>query len=110
MKINRFIDIENLEFRKGSLEHGDKIKQLIEFLRIYKNENDDKLLFNIDDFVSKSKITVDDIKEIINLPYKKNLINFDIEILNDKILFKNLQNKKSIHTESMIIKYTEYFN
>ncbi|MFW6243281.1 MAG: hypothetical protein ACOC2W_03890 [bacterium] len=103
MKINRFIDIENLEFRKGSLEYGDMVKQLIEFLRIYKNENDDKLLFNLKDFEEQSKISKDDILEIIKLPFKNSLINFDIEIINNKILFTNLQNKKSIHSESVSI-------
>lgn len=108
MKIDRFVDIENLEFRKGSLEYGDKIKQLIEFLRIYKNENEDKLLFNLKDFEEKSKITKKDLIEIIKLPYKNQLINFDIEIINGKILFTNLQNKKSIHTESKIIKFNNF--
>lgn len=104
MKIDRFIDIENLEFRKGSLEYGDKVKQLIEFLRIYKNENDDKLSFNLKDFEEKSKMSIKDLDEIIKLPYKNQLINFDIEIINNKILFTNLQNKKSVHTESINIK------
>ena len=48
--IMRFDDIQNLEFRKGSLEHGDKVKQLIEFLRIYKDQNEDTMVFNIKDF------------------------------------------------------------
>lgn len=109
MKINRYIDIENLEFRKGSLEYGDKIKRLLEFLRIFKNENDDKLLFNISDFEKKSKINIDDIIEINNLPNKKSLINFDIKIINDKVLFFNLQNKKSFHTELLeIIKFSNF--
>lgn len=109
MKINRFIDIENLEFRKGSLEYGDKIKRLLEFLRIFKNENDDKLLFNIKDFEKNSKISINDIKEINDLPNKKSLIDFDIEIIDDKVLFFNLQNKKSIHTESLkIIKFSNF--
>lgn len=109
MKIDRFIDIENLEFRKGSLEYGDKIKQLVEFLRIYKNENDDKLMFDLDDFERKSKMDRKDLIEIKKLPYKNHLVNFDIEIINNKVLFTNLQNKKSIHTESInIIKFSDF--
>ncbi len=100
-QIMRFNDIENLEFRKGSLEYGDKVKQLIEFLRIYKNENDDKLVFNINDFIKASKMDIKEIEEIKNLPYKKSLIDFNIDITDKQIIFTNLQNKKSIHTESL---------
>lgn len=111
MNIMKYNDIQNLEFRKGSLEYGDKIKQLIEFLRIYKNENDDKLIFNINDFEKSSKITLSEVEEIKNLPYKKNLINFDIDVKDNKIIFSNLQNKKSIHTESLkILKFNDFFN
>lgn len=96
----KFIDIQNLEFRKGSLEYGDKIKQLIEFLRIYKNENDDSLTFGKDDFESLSNMTIDEINRINNLPTIKSLIDFDIEISNNQIKFINLQNKRSLHYES----------
>ncbi len=98
--ILKFDDIQNLEFRKGSLQYGDKVKQLIEFLRIYKDQNEDTLIFNKDDFEKASRMKISEIEEINNLPSKKSLMEFNIEITDDQIKFTDLQNRKSIHTES----------
>ena len=98
--ILKFDDIQNLEFRKGSLQYGDKVKQLIEFLRIYKDQNEDTLIFNKDDFEKASRMKISEIEEINNLPSKKSLMDFNIEITDDQIKFTDLQNRKSIHTES----------
>jgi hypothetical protein len=98
--IMRFDDIQNLEFRKGSLEHGDKVKQLIEFLRIYKDQNEDTMVFNKDDFEKASRMKIEDIEKLKNLPSKKSLMEFDIEITDTQIKFTNLQNRKSLHVES----------
>ena len=70
-RIMRFNDIQNLEFRKGSLEYGDKVKQLIEFLRIYKDQNEDTMIFNKDDFEKSSKMKIEEIEKIKNLQVKK---------------------------------------
>lgn len=96
IKFNEF-DIDNLEFRKGSQEYGDLVSKLVEYLRIYKNENDDKLIFNISDFEKDSNLSINDINMLNNLPSKKSLFEFDIEIKDGKIIFSNLQNKKSVH-------------
>jgi hypothetical protein len=101
--ILRFDDIQNLEFRKGSLEHGDKVKQLIEFLLIYKNENEDIMVFNKDDFEKASKMKISEIEQLNNLPTKKSLFDFNIEITDNQIKFTNLQKRKSLHTESKIL-------
>jgi len=101
--ILRFDDIQNLEFRKGSLEHGDKVKQLIEFLLIYKNENEDTMVFNKDDFEKASKMKISEIEQLNNLPTKKSLFDFNIEITDDQIKFTNLQKRKSLHTESKVL-------
>ena len=108
--IMRFDDIQNLEFRKGSLEYGDKVKQLIEFLRIYKDQNEDTMVFNINDFEKASKMKIDEIKELSKLPTKKSLMDFDIEISDNQIKFTNLQNRKSLHVESNQILHIEDFN
>ena len=107
--IMRFDDIQNLEFRKGSLEHGDKVKQLIEFLRIYKDQNEDTMVFNIKDFEKASKMKIDEIKQLNNLPTKKSLMDFDIEITDNQIKFTNLQNRKSLHVESIQILHMKDF-
>ena len=101
--IMKFGDFQNLEFRKGSLEHGDKVKQLIEFLRIYKDQNEDTMIFNKDDFEKASRMKISEIEKLNSLPSKKSLFDFDIEISGDQIKFTNLQNKKSIHKESLKI-------
>jgi len=98
-QILRFDDIQNLEFRKGSLEHGDKVKQLIEFLLIYKNQNEDTMVFNKNDFETLSRMKVSEIEQLNNLPTKKSLFDFNIEITDDQIKFTNLQNRKSLHEE-----------
>ena len=98
--IMKFNDFHNLEFRRGSLEYGDKVKQLIEFLRIYKNQNEDTMVFNINDFEKASKMKIDEIKQLSKLPTKKSLMEFDIEITDNQIKFTNLQNRKSLHVES----------
>lgn len=100
--ILRFNDFDNLEFRKGSLEYGDLVSKLLEFLRIYKTENDDKLVFNTSDFEKSSNIKIDEIIELNELPNKKSLYNFDIEVRDDKIIFTNLENKKSVHDEPVV--------
>lgn len=97
--ILRFNDFENLEFRKGSLEYGELVLKLLEFLRIYKTENDDKLVFNASDFEKSSNIKIDEIIKLNKLPNKKLLYNFDIEVKDGKIIFTNLENKKSVHDE-----------
>jgi hypothetical protein len=99
----RFDDIQNVEFRRGSLEYGDKVKQLIEFLRIYKDQNEDTMVFNISDFEKASKMKISEIKELNKIPTKKSLMDFDIEITDDQIKFTNLQNRKSLHIESITI-------
>lgn len=109
-QILKFNDFHNLEFRKGSLEHGDKVKQLIEFLRIYKDQNEDTMVFNKDDFEKASKMKISDIEEINNLPTKKSLMEFDIEITDNQIKFINLQNRKSIHSELLEILKFENFS
>ena len=108
--IMRFNDFQNLEFRKGSLEYGDKVKQLIEFLRIYKDQNEDTMVFNKDDFEKASKMKISEIEELSKLPTKKSLMDFDIEITDNQIKFTNLQNRKSLHVESLkILTFQDFY-
>ena len=111
-QIMKFNDFQNVEFRKGSLEHGDKVKQLIEFLRIYKNQNEDTLVFNKDEFEKASKMKISEIEQLSKLPTKKSLMDFNIEITDNQVKFTNLQNRKSLHVESINNKilYLKDFN
>ena len=70
-----------------------------------------KSLFNKSDFERASKMKIEDIEELNNLPSKKSLIDFDIEITNQQIKFTNLQNRKSIHIESInnILKFSNFY-
>jgi len=99
MKILKFNDYSNIEYRKGSLMYGGLITKLMEFLRIYKNDNSE-LVFSIKDFQDKSNINIKDIQKLINDKNKNNLINFNIEFKDDKIIFNNLTKDKSRFFES----------
>jgi hypothetical protein len=60
MKVFKYDEFDNIEYRKGSIEFGGILLKLMEFLRLYKT--DDILSFNIKEFTDKSNITIDDIK------------------------------------------------
>lgn len=90
------------EYRKGSDKFGGLVQDLMSFLRIFKNDNEkDILKFEIDDSgyiiyndVKKGKTTTNlNIKEINDLlKHNTNLLTFDIEIGDNTITFKNLNN------------------
>ena len=100
MKILNFNDYSNIEYRKGSQKFGGLITKLMEFLRIYKKDNN-SLVFNIVDFEKKSNINISEINDLLSYENKNNLINFSIEIIDDKIKFDNLTKDKSRFFESI---------
>jgi len=100
MKILNFNDYSDIEYRKGSQKYGGLITKLMEFLRIYKKDNN-SLIFNISDFEKKSNINISDINDLLSYENKNNLINFSIEIEDDKIKFDNLTKDKSRFFESV---------
>lgn len=100
MKILNFNDYSDIEYRKGSQKYGGLITKLMEFLRIYKKDNN-SLIFNISDFEKKSNINISEINDLLSYENKNNLINFSIEIENDKIKFDNLTKDKSRFFESV---------
>jgi len=99
MGILRFDDIDNIEYRKGSKKFGGLLVKLMEFLRIHKNENN-KIIFNINDFEKQSNIKINDIKSLLSDDKGKNLYKFDINIDNDNIIFTNLTSDKNRFFES----------
>ncbi|MDY0270833.1 class I SAM-dependent methyltransferase [Trichloromonas sp.] len=100
MKILKFNDYSNIEYRKGSLKYGGLITKLMEFLRIYKDDNNE-LVFNIKDFEKESKIKISEIKQLLSYENRNNLINFGIEIKGEQIIFTNLTKDKSRFFESI---------
>lgn len=88
-QIVRYSDFENLEYRKGSKEFGGIITKLLEFLRLYDTQED--LVFNIDDFVKKSNITIEEIQKLLHSKeIGQKLYDFEIVLDKNNILFKNL--------------------
>jgi len=57
------------------------------------------MVFNKDDFEKASRMKVSEIEQLNNLPSKKSLFDFNIEITDNQIKFTNLQNRKSLHEE-----------
>jgi len=100
-KILKFDDYSNIEYRKGSQKFGGLITKLMEFLRIYKDKEDNNLVFNINDFEKESKIKISEINELLSDENKNNLINFGIEIKDNKIIFSSLTKDKSRFFESL---------
>ena len=100
-KILKFRDYSDIEYRKGSSKFGPLVLKLMEFLRIYKNQDTKFLEFNITDFENESKIKINEIKKLLNDDNKNNLINLDIKITDDKIIFTNLTKDKSRFFESV---------
>jgi hypothetical protein len=99
-KILRFNDLENIEYRKGSSKYGNLVIKLMEFLRMFKNKENNEIIFNIDDFEKQSYIKISEIEELINDEKSKNLIRFEIKIENDKIIFSDLVTDKNRFFES----------
>lgn len=88
-QIIKFNDFDNLEYRKGSQEYGGILIKLLEFLRLYKTE--DIISFKLNDFISKSNITIEEIQKLIESKDKgQKLYDFDILIEKGIISFSNL--------------------
>ena len=101
--ILKFDELENIEYRKGSSKFGGLIVKIMEFLRLYKSY-ENELTFNINDFIKKSNISIDDIKELLDAEDLKTLIYFTISIdeTNNKIIFSNLRPQKMRYFESFM--------
>ena len=99
--ILKFDELENIEYRKGSSKFGGLIMKIMEYLRLYKSD-ENELSFNIDKFVSQSNISIADIKELLEDKDLKTLIYFTITIDDDNntIQFSNLRPQKMRFFES----------
>ena len=92
MKVFKYDEFDNIEYRKGSIEFGGILLKLMEFLRLYKT--DDILSFNFKEFTEKSNITIDDIKKIMLSKEKTpNLYDFVISLNDNEITFKELNKR-----------------
>lgn len=80
------------EYRKGSNKFGGIVSDIMMFLRMYKdsNEQKDTLKFKIDEFQKKSNIDTKRIQQLLDSD--ANLLSFDIKIDNENITFTNLNN------------------
>ena len=82
------------EYRKGSNKFGKLVSRIMEFLRLpeFKNhiEENDGLKFELGDFETRSHITIDKIKQLLNKDH--NLYSFDIDIDDTYITFSNIKN------------------
>lgn len=97
-KIIKFNDFDNLEYRKGSIEFGGILTQLMDFLRLYDKGD---MEFTIQEFEQKSKISIDNIKKLIDAKINgDNLYIFNIEIKNNKVYFTDFKNGKTRPFES----------
>lgn len=74
------------EFRKGSSKYGDFIQELMMFLRNFKKDNQDNLIFKTKDVT----FDVNMLYELTKDENKRKLIKFDIEFLDNE---KNKINK-----------------
>jgi len=101
--ILKFDELENIEYRKGSSKFGGLIVKIMEFLRLYKSD-ENELTFNIDEFIKKSNISMTEIKELLDAEDLKTLIYFTISIdeTNNKIIFSNLRPQKMRYFESFM--------
>lgn len=91
IKYTDFTNFDNIEYRKGSKEYGGILIKLLEFLRIYKTNDSDTLEFKIKDFETKSKMTIDEIKKLIESKENgQKLFDFNITIENGKLIISNL--------------------
>lgn len=93
MKVIKYDEYDDLEYRRCSKEVGKILMKLMEFIRMYKIQ--DSLTFNINDFVNKSNINIDEIKKLIIA--KKNGMNlypFPITLTDSTITFSELNKRE----------------
>lgn len=93
------------EYRKGSSEYGVLFQDLMMLLRLKRKNNEDEII------ISKKELKNIDIDKLIKLSHdirtmRKLGMSFDIEIMNDKIRFYNLNkvNKESRPWENIDFK------
>lgn len=94
MKVIKFSDFDDIEYRKGSKEFGGIVTKLMEFLRLYKDDSVSSLKFSVSNFEKESNIPIDEINKLINSEDAKGLYFFDIHIIGDDIIFENLNKKE----------------
>lgn len=93
MKVIKYDEFDDLEYRRGSKEFGKIIMKLMDFLRMYKIQ--DTLTFNIDDFINRSNITIDEIKKLIIAKENgMNFYSFPIILTDSTISFKDLNKRE----------------
>lgn len=88
------------EYRKGSSEYGQLFQDLMMILRLKRKDNEDEII------LSKEELKNIDIHKLINLSknvkkMRKLGMSFDIEVMEDKVRFYNIGNKKSRHWENV---------
>ncbi|MCA9460383.1 MAG: hypothetical protein KC550_07590 [Nanoarchaeota archaeon] len=99
------------EYRKGSSEFGPFIQDLMMFLRNFKNQGDDNLIFKTEDV----KFDINKLYELSKSENKNRLISFDFKFLdnnkkevdspvkNGYVVFYDLNNKESRPWENLDI-------
>ena len=103
-------DIENLEYRKGSKEFGGLVTRLVEFLRLHRESDQDEVVMKTDDFEEQSKITVDELRRLIEAKRQgKPIYDFEIVINGNTVAFIGLNmNGKNRPFESNVAIRDEY--
>lgn len=89
------------EYRKGSATYGPLIATIMDWLRIHKTtEKGTKIVANLDRFLKETNIELKFLMQFIENKNKTNLISFDINIENNKIIFSNLNKSRDYNKES----------
>lgn len=107
-KVVKFDEFDNLEYRKGSKEFGGLLTKVLEYLRLVRKE-EKELTFNLDDFVTNSNITKEELETLIKAKEDgKNLFDFSIELNDNTVTFSGFDSGKSRPFESLDAIRTEY--
>ena len=99
------------EFRKGSNTYGGLVNSMMQWLRAYKLEGqDDNITAPYQKFLEETKIDPLAFSQFLQDKNKKNLVQFDIEIEGENIIFSNLErsNQEDTYLEEKIYKKKKY--
>lgn len=108
-KVLKFIDFDNLEYRKGSQEYGGLLTKLLEYLRTVRETDENRLKLNIQEFEKESNISIEELKSLIKAKENgNNLFEFDIIIDGDTLIFSGFDTGKTRPFESIDAIRTEY--
>jgi len=81
------------EYRKGSNLYGGLVEKIMMWLRIHKEKNN-TIKVDLDKFLSETNIEISELDNFIKNNQTK-LINFNITISDNLIIFSNLNNSNS---------------